>query len=156
MEKKKNYNQDQVEKFFSLPKFDLKKIYSHPNFYSDFRKQPINWFLIFIGLAFIVFLLAVEGFVDTTAGRFKLKIGFPILVLILVILIVIQGEWQRFQDDKQIVDVSIYLGFLIIIGITFLFYDAMVTIALGSLIFLVRKYMANRENRLAQALKISN
>lgn len=130
-------------------------MYSHPNFYSDFRDQPINWFLIIIGLAFTVFLIATEGIYTIDANRrFHLNIGLPIMVLILVFLIVIQGDWQRFEEDRQILDVLIYLGIFLIAFISYLFNnDVLITSTLLILIFLVRKYYVTRENRLAHALR---
>ena len=120
-----------VEKFWKMPKLgkiNLKNMLSHPNFHSDFRQAPINWFLIILGFLGIAFVIATEGFIYRDGnGRIFIKIGMPLLILIFIILILIQGDWQRFEEDHQMLDVAIYIGFILIGFVTLLFYDYIIS-----------------------------
>lgn len=149
-------NENKEEKFLSkhsISKMKLKSFFSHPNFNSDFRQTPINWFLIILSIVILIVVIIIDGFIFQVDGRWHFKIGIPIFILIFIFLILTQGEWQRFKKYNQKLDVAVYIGFIAVSLITLLFYDIKFSLSVIILMWSFRRYLVDREIRLSFALR---
>lgn len=125
-------------------KIKIKHMISHPNFFSDFRQTPMNWFLIILSLLILIFVMITD--------HWYFMIGIPIFIVLFIFLIISQGEWQRFKVYYPILDVAFYglniAGFIILC-----FYNIFFSLSVLFLILMFRIYLVNREKRIATAMK---
>ena len=149
-------NEKKEENFMSKlrnSKKMLKLFFSHPNYHSDFRQTPFNWFLIILSIIILIFVIITDGFIFQDNDRWYFKIGIPIFIVSFIFLIITQGEWQRFEEYNQKLDVAVYSGFIIVSFLTLFFYDILFSLSVIILISTFRRYLSDRENRLAFAMK---
>ena len=149
-------NEKKEENFMSKlrnSKKMLKLFFSHPNYHSDFRQTPFNWFLIILSIIILIFVIITDGFIFQDNDRWYFKIGIPIFIVSFIFLIITQGEWQRFEEYNQNLDVAVYSGFIIVSFLTLFFYDILFSLSVIILISTFRRYLSDRENRLAFAMK---
>ena len=150
-EEGKMSNENMEEKSNSVPtigKNKLKLLISHPKFNIDFRQTPINWFLIILSTVFLIFVIYTDGFIFQVNDRWYFMIGIPIFIVIFIFLILTQGQWQRFKEYDQRLDVAAYTGFIVIGFITLFFYNILFSLTVMILIWMFRRYLVTRENRL--------
>ncbi len=148
-------NENKEEKSMSKLSISKKKInffFSHPNFHSDFRKTPFNWVLIILSIVILIYVIITDGFIFQENDRWYFMIGIPIFIVSFIILIITQGEWQRFEEYNQKLDVAVYSGFFVVSFITIFFYDIWFSISVIILTYYFRRYLINREIRLGFAL----
>jgi len=128
----------------STSKIRIKHLINHPNFFSDFRQTPMNWFLIILGVVFLIFAINTD--------HWYFMIGIPIFIAIFIFLILSQGEGQRFKEFYPIIDVAFY-GLIVVGFIILCFYNILFSLTVMFLILNFRIYLVNREKRLANEMK---
>jgi hypothetical protein len=124
-------------------KISLKKFISHPNFYLDFRQIPFNWFLIFLSLIAIIITAALGELIIIT-----------IQITLFLILLLISGDWQKLEYDSQFLDVLIYLILaFFLLGIYVFTGNLLLVFGFFVPLWLYKKYLMNRESKIAYKLK---
>lgn len=116
-------------------------------FYANFRQVSYNWVLIGVIFAVMVFFL-INEIIFHPYYR-KPKLSLPFYFINLIMMIVIQGEWQKYKKDISIIDPVFLLWFSVIHFFILLQYNIIYALVCAFLLFLLVKYLINRENRLA-------
>ena len=140
-------NENKEEKIMSMSstsKIKIKHLISHPNFFSDFRQTPFNWFLIFLSIVILVFVIITD--------HWYFMIGMPIFIVLFIFLILTQGEWQRFKEYHPIIDRAFY-GFIVVGFIILCFYNFFFSLSVLYMILKFKNYLVDREIRIAFAMK---
>ncbi len=120
------------------------------HFYADFRENPINWVLIIFAVFLITIILIREIFLTPES---RPRMGLALYFVNFIILIVIQGEWQKFRIDHNFLDSIAYLWFTFLVVIVYAGYGPINSVICAFLLILQIKYLVNRENRLATVMR---
>jgi len=109
----------------TISKIKIKHLVSHPNFFSDFRQTPFNWFLIILSIVILIFVFMTD--------HWYFMIGIPIFIVIFIFLILSQGEGQRFKEYYPIIDMAFY-GLIVVGFIILCFYNIWFSVSVTFLI----------------------
>lgn len=121
-------------------------------FYANFRQVPYNWTIFFVIFSFMTFYLVKEIFFHPYYQKPRYSLVFYFLNLLM--MVIIQGEWQKFKQDITIIDPLFMLWFTLIHFFIIYEYNIIYALICAFLLYLLIKYLINRENRLA--IQIAN